>query len=238
MSSAAYRDWGKTSLAEDAQSARWVRRGSSRKLYGSPEASFSSGAASQAAIPMSCCSAARHTSSHGSKRPNRSFPQARASWPETHACAGCPMRINPVSSSRCSIGDDPNRARSATGSSAGADEPRALANQHRTRGGPGVHVARSALVRHDQPPAAGSRETDRCTPGLGIDPLGRSFESEQWRRTHPTERVSGWPLNGYSTGEERLDVYGHVGPGGDRNQPHRAVAAHSLFAPDDGTYAL
>ena len=29
-----------------------------------------------------------------------------------------------------------------------------------------------------------------------------------------------------------------LAPGATANQPHRAVAAHSLFAPDDGTYAL
>ncbi len=55
------------------------------KECGSPVSAFSVGASSHSVIPTSCCSAARHTSSHGSTAPNRSFPHARASCPDTHA---------------------------------------------------------------------------------------------------------------------------------------------------------
>ena len=58
---------------------------------GRPVSGLRAGARSQSAIPMSCCSAARHTSSYGSTAPNRALPQARASWPETHACDGWPI---------------------------------------------------------------------------------------------------------------------------------------------------
>ena len=46
---------------------------------GSPVSGLKLGRPSHAAMPMSCCSAARHTSSHGSTAPNASLPQARAS---------------------------------------------------------------------------------------------------------------------------------------------------------------
>src|SRR6478672_10033222 len=67
---------------------------------GRPVWGFSSGAASQSAMPASCCVAASTTSSNGSGR----GCHAAASWPLTKAWAGWPMQMTASPSGRRSIG--------------------------------------------------------------------------------------------------------------------------------------
>ena len=52
----------------------WIGRGISANASARPVCGFSAGARSQTAIPTSCCSAARQTSSHGSGTANASLP--------------------------------------------------------------------------------------------------------------------------------------------------------------------
>src|SRR5262249_1750564 len=110
---------------------------SSMNERGSRVSGLSVGRRSHAAMPRSCCSAARHTSSCGSSAPKRAFPQARASWPETHAWAGCPTAIS----------WSPSRHRSI----AGVSPPRGEALRRRLRSlfalGLGVLVGEAAIAR-------------------------------------------------------------------------------------------
>lgn len=60
------------------------------KLNGRPS-SPAAGDRSASAQPTSCCSAARQNGSRGDGGGNEGLPQARASCPDTQACAGCPI---------------------------------------------------------------------------------------------------------------------------------------------------
>src|SRR5687768_3467242 len=84
--------------AAPLQIATCSPRGYARNGSGRPS-SPSSGARSASAQPTSCCSAARQTGSRGDGAGNRSDPHARASCPDTQACAGWPITRSPERSS-------------------------------------------------------------------------------------------------------------------------------------------
>src|SRR5829696_3773440 len=73
------------------------------KVLGRPDSGSSAGSASQVSQPLSCCSAARQTSSKGEGGAKRSLPQARASWPDSHEWLGCGIAITASPSSRNSM---------------------------------------------------------------------------------------------------------------------------------------
>ena len=84
-----------------AQISKCILRGISRNVWGSPVLGFNVGACSHARKPMSCCSAARQTSS---RTPTKSIShQLRASCPETQAWAGWLMAITPSVSFRSNM---------------------------------------------------------------------------------------------------------------------------------------